>query len=599
MPQRVKCPTGHVLIVPSSKAGTIVRCPRCDESVLVPLEGGAHVAPAASPGTIAAMKPPTARPAEARPTDRNTIAPTSLTSPPVPPSTDPAPIVNAPPATSPTVAAPPVDETASSVLPTTEIKHPATPSQLREAHRGQADADQAAAQRHAKARQRILEQRAREKKEALRQELLRQEELERSRQQAQAALALEKAETEKRDQQAREERAREIQAAEKLAAEKLAAEKQTRERRAAEKRAIEKKQQEKKQQEALAAQQQGRDEQAALEKAAREKETAAIRAALLAAKATVTMDVPPAAPPISPPDSPAIAAPPAQAAPPPPRPKIEPPPLVAPPVIAAATTAERSEIEFLDHGAKVPAKSREVITPLSTAEEPASEAEVSIVRSEQRKLASEIAPATTSAAPAKTPDTQPAQPTTAAIAPAHIPAEMPATPAVASHPFIAPAHVGKRTSREKTIACYQLATCVVIASLFSMGPAIWDVVEYLSIPDATFIARWAILLVMVAVIQIGYAIYLIQLPDWSTVWMVTLAWLATATGYAMGLGLTLISGNNSVVVQALQLGDKLDGGRASLWCLCMMSVAILLAFFAGRLSVRWRSTEQLLGSYAG
>src|SRR5262245_54144728 len=36
MPLRIKCPTGHTLIVPDDRAGRTLKCPRCDQSVVVP-----------------------------------------------------------------------------------------------------------------------------------------------------------------------------------------------------------------------------------------------------------------------------------------------------------------------------------------------------------------------------------------------------------------------------------------------------------------------------------------------------------------------------------------------------------------------------------
>ena len=37
MPLRIKCPTGHTLIVPDDRAGRTLKCPRCDQSVIVPV----------------------------------------------------------------------------------------------------------------------------------------------------------------------------------------------------------------------------------------------------------------------------------------------------------------------------------------------------------------------------------------------------------------------------------------------------------------------------------------------------------------------------------------------------------------------------------
>src|SRR5688572_12575630 len=38
MPLRVKCPTGHKLIVPDDRAGRSLRCPRCGQVTVVPGE---------------------------------------------------------------------------------------------------------------------------------------------------------------------------------------------------------------------------------------------------------------------------------------------------------------------------------------------------------------------------------------------------------------------------------------------------------------------------------------------------------------------------------------------------------------------------------
>lgn len=135
---------------------------------------------------------------------------------------------------------------------------------------------------------------------------------------------------------------------------------------------------------------------------------------------------------------------------------------------------------------------------------------------------------------------------------------------------------------------------MIVAAIFSVFPSAWDLFAYASGTSASPLGRWAIVLGMLGVVQVAYAIYLIQLPDWTTVWMVTLFALASAALYAMALGLTIISGEDGWLVRFLQLHDKVAGGKAALWCLCMMSVMTLLAFFAGRISVRWRQAEAVL-----
>ena len=90
----------------------------------------------------------------------------------------------------------------------------------------------------------------------------------------------------------------------------------------------------------------------------------------------------------------------------------------------------------------------------------------------------------------------------------------------------------------------------------------------------------------------------------STLWRHVAVWavlltiysLVLAAVYAAVLGLVLISSEAGIVVAALQLSDKLAGGKAVLWCLSMVSVSTILAFFAGRLSARWHTREVTLRS---
>ncbi len=148
----------------------------------------------------------------------------------------------------------------------------------------------------------------------------------------------------------------------------------------------------------------------------------------------------------------------------------------------------------------------------------------------------------------------------------------------------------------RTLAAYQLAFALAAAALFSVVPAVWDVVEFLRTADSAFVARWALALFFLGVVQLAYAVYLFQLPDWTTVWVVTLFSLALAAVYAAVLGLVLLSPPDGFLVGSggLQLADKLSGGKAALWCLCMISLSTILAFFAGRLGTSWHRAELML-----
>src|SRR5438093_895467 len=74
------------------------------------------------------------------------------------------------------------------------------------------------------------------------------------------------------------------------------------------------------------------------------------------------------------------------------------------------------------------------------------------------------------------------------------------------------------------LAVRWLAAATIGASAFSVVPAIWDIVEYvqfLEAPGSAAPARWALLLLLIGCVESAYAMYLIQLPDWASVRVVT------------------------------------------------------------------------------
>lgn len=147
-------------------------------------------------------------------------------------------------------------------------------------------------------------------------------------------------------------------------------------------------------------------------------------------------------------------------------------------------------------------------------------------------------------------------------------------------------------SRRTTV--YQLAAALILASLFSLVPAVMDIAEHFRTIDSPGVSRWVFLLLLAAIVQIAYTVYLVQMPDWSTVWVVSLVTLALAMVYAMLVGVLMLSGPQSEFVQLLGLEDQRSGNRAVGWCAIMLSLSCLLAYAAGQVSVRWYHACQVL-----
>jgi hypothetical protein len=161
----------------------------------------------------------------------------------------------------------------------------------------------------------------------------------------------------------------------------------------------------------------------------------------------------------------------------------------------------------------------------------------------------------------------------------------------------------KPAARPKAIGCrqsaYLLAVGMFAAGAFGMLPALWDIADYVRFlaPQANaFVARWALLVLLVSCLQLAYAVYLVQLPDWTSVWVATVFLLTVAGAYAMSLSLVLLASPTGWLLgpRGLQISDRLAGGQAALWCLSMIGISTMLAYFSGRLTRHWQRTELAL-----
>src|SRR5262245_56783340 len=153
-------------------------------------------------------------------------------------------------------------------------------------------------------------------------------------------------------------------------------------------------------------------------------------------------------------------------------------------------------------------------------------------------------------------------------------------------------------NRERSRAAQGLAVAIMAAALIASGPAVWELVEYARQETTAHaeVPRWTYVALFFSAVQAAYALYLFQLPDWRSVWVVTLQSLTTGGLYALVLGVVISSKSDAWLVgpSGLQLGDKLAGGAAALWCFAMVCLSTILALVAGSLSFEWRRAETRL-----
>ncbi len=140
---------------------------------------------------------------------------------------------------------------------------------------------------------------------------------------------------------------------------------------------------------------------------------------------------------------------------------------------------------------------------------------------------------------------------------------------------------------------YQLGCCVALLGLAGMYPAVAEVVRHFTDFDSRGIESWTWFVFLLAGIQLVYALYMVQLPDWSTLWIVMIISAVTSVFYAMALGIALMSGEENAIITSLGLSNLQRAGYMSLWCFMMTLLTSLLTYFLVRASLKWQKAYEL------
>jgi hypothetical protein len=135
---------------------------------------------------------------------------------------------------------------------------------------------------------------------------------------------------------------------------------------------------------------------------------------------------------------------------------------------------------------------------------------------------------------------------------------------------------------------------LALLAVFGVSPAAWEWFEVWRNPEQPPVPPWVFAVLITGVVQLGYAVYLAQVPDWSALWTTTIATLAAAAGWAVLLGTTLLGRDESALVMLFRYADKLEGNRAAMWCFIMLCLTSVLAYFLGHTAVRWQRSYRLL-----
>jgi hypothetical protein len=145
----------------------------------------------------------------------------------------------------------------------------------------------------------------------------------------------------------------------------------------------------------------------------------------------------------------------------------------------------------------------------------------------------------------------------------------------------------RRTRRSLVRAARWLATGLLMAAISGMLPVYFEISRDAGRGVPIDLPRWAYLLLAVSVLQAAYSLYLAQLPDSSSIRVVTWFSLVVATLSAVLFGLTFLVRDDRLVIHWLELGERIADGRAAGWSFLMLVANGLISYCGGRLSGRF------------
>ena len=140
---------------------------------------------------------------------------------------------------------------------------------------------------------------------------------------------------------------------------------------------------------------------------------------------------------------------------------------------------------------------------------------------------------------------------------------------------------------------YQLGMCLAVMAFIGMYPAVMEVIRHYRDFDSRGIENWAYFVFLLSGIQLVYAIYMVQLPDWSTARVVMVISAMVSMLYATSMGMAFMADDDNAIIGALGLAAQHAEGYVSMWC-CMMTLLMsLLTYFLVRTSLRWQRAYEL------
>ncbi len=156
-------------------------------------------------------------------------------------------------------------------------------------------------------------------------------------------------------------------------------------------------------------------------------------------------------------------------------------------------------------------------------------------------------------------------------------------------------HLGGRLAvarRDRILLSRFLAMVMLLVAAINMAPAIDHWYRWSRESLGAALPAWTYVQIFVAALHVVYAVFVFQVPDWSSLKAVSVFLLTVAAVYgfiAAALWTGGIQGNVAswLGLSTLMLKD------ATIWCVAMLLLATMAALVVGREASNWQRTERV------
>lgn len=137
---------------------------------------------------------------------------------------------------------------------------------------------------------------------------------------------------------------------------------------------------------------------------------------------------------------------------------------------------------------------------------------------------------------------------------------------------------------------YSLSWAMIVIGTFLLGPVIYTMIGWIGKDYHLPLGRWSYMLIFFSAIQFLYALFLSQIPDWTSTRFVSYLMLGMTVFTTFLLSVSMLSGSDSSLFRFLELSVS-ERGKVSGWLLVMLIGFGLMSYLCGRTTQFWMEEE--------